>query len=60
MKKEPSCIKCKHLAIYRSENNDEILICEGEPPEECDEPGVYLLREISDFDESLCLLFKQK
>jgi len=60
-KQSPECLKCIHMDKYvLSTNTDiEILTCTGLGWEEGDD-GEQIIYEISDFDESECLLFLLK
>ena len=57
---EPFCYDCQHMTQYVSSEGLQVNICSAEGWEESDKEGIWLLQEISDFDESGCLLFSGK
>jgi len=58
---KPDCKKCKSMTKYVAVDNPDhfVLICSGDGWEE-ESDGTYSLTEISEFDESECLLFSKK
>jgi len=59
IKKE--CRNCKHMTIYKAVYNedDRIYICSGDGYDDGDD-GTYLLTEVSEFDATNCILFKEQ
>ena len=55
-----SCTECIHMIEYvKIDNKDiKIMTCSGDGWEEEDD-GLFLIPEISQFDESGCIMFKK-
>ena len=56
-----SCTECIHMVEFQEVSNADhrINTCSGDGWEEEDD-GLFMIPEISTFDESNCLMFKQK